>query len=115
MFHRTFPYFLWLLRDVTQAIPRDCKDLKDYFLKKVRQKCKNFASRNAVVVKWLEMCVNYRSDVLFPRAQFLKTWLSLTQGTPNFNSGQGFEVEGNVTGAYKITFTLYSEIQSVTF
>ena len=37
MFHRTFPYFLWLLRDVTQAIPRDCKDLKDYFLKKVRR------------------------------------------------------------------------------
>ena len=71
--------------DVTQAVPRDCKDLKDYLLKKVRQKCKNFASRNAVVVKWLEMCVNYRSDVLFPRAQFLKTWLSLTQGTPNFN------------------------------
>ena len=81
----------------------------------MRQKCKNFESRNAVVVKWLEMCVNYRSDVLFPRAQFLKTWLSLTQGTPNFNSGQGFEVEGNVTGAYKITFTLYSEIQSVKF
>ena len=36
LFHRTCPYFLWLLRDVTQAIPRDCKDLKDYFLKKVR-------------------------------------------------------------------------------
>ena len=85
MFHRTFPYFLWLLRDVTQAIPRDCKDLKDYFLRKVRQKCKTFASRKAVVVKWLEMCVNYRSDVLFSRAQFRKTSLSLTQGTPNFN------------------------------
>ena len=63
MFHRTFPYFLWLLRDVTQAIPRDCKDLKDYFLKKVRR-AKTFASRNAVVVKWLELCVKYQSNVL---------------------------------------------------
>ncbi|XP_068717238.1 guanylate-binding protein 7-like [Montipora capricornis] len=34
-FHKTFPFFLWLLRDVTQNIPRDCKDLKDYFLKMV--------------------------------------------------------------------------------
>ncbi|XP_068762154.1 guanylate-binding protein 6-like [Montipora capricornis] len=34
-FHKTFPFFLWLLRDVTQSIPRDCKDLKDYFLIKV--------------------------------------------------------------------------------
>ena len=67
MFHRTFPYFLWLLRDVTQAIPRDCKDLKDYFLKKVRwENCKTFASGNAVVVKWLKMCVNYQSNVLCP-------------------------------------------------
>ena len=35
-FHKTFPQFVWLLRDVTQGIPRDCKDIKDYFLKKVR-------------------------------------------------------------------------------
>lgn len=35
LFHRTFPFFIWLLRDVTQAIPEDCKDIKDYFLKKV--------------------------------------------------------------------------------
>ncbi|KAL9979073.1 hypothetical protein ACROYT_G016675 [Oculina patagonica] len=34
-FHRTFPFFIWLLRDVTQSIPPDCKDIKDYFLKKV--------------------------------------------------------------------------------
>jgi len=34
-FHKTFPYFIWLLRDVTQSIPSDCKDIKDYFLKKV--------------------------------------------------------------------------------
>ena len=68
MFHRTFPYFLWLLRDVTQAIPRDCKDLKDYFLKKVRREnCKSFTPGNGVVVKWLELCVKYQSNVLCPR------------------------------------------------
>ena len=49
MFHRTFPYFLWLLRDVTQAIPRDCKDLKDYFLKKVRR------------AKLQDLCIKKRS------------------------------------------------------
>lgn len=35
-FHKTFPYFIWLLRDVTQAIPKDCSNIKDYFLKKVK-------------------------------------------------------------------------------
>lgn len=34
-FHKTFPYFIWLLRDVTQSIPDDCKNIKEYFLKKV--------------------------------------------------------------------------------
>ena len=52
MFHRTFPYFLWLLRDVTQAIPRDCKDLKDYFLKMVRRaKLKNIYIRQCSYCK----------------------------------------------------------------
>ena len=37
-FHKTFPYFIWLLRDVTQSIPTDCKDIRDYFLKKVNNK-----------------------------------------------------------------------------
>ena len=37
--HQTFPFFIWLLRDVTQKIPRDCKNLKDYFLKKVYLSC----------------------------------------------------------------------------
>ena len=35
-FHKTFPYFIWLLRDVTQAIPSDCSNIKEYFLKKVK-------------------------------------------------------------------------------
>ena len=36
LFHRILPYFVWLLRDAMLAIPSDCTDLKDYFLKKVR-------------------------------------------------------------------------------
>lgn len=35
-FQKTFPHFIWLLRDVTQSIPEDCKDINDYFFKKVR-------------------------------------------------------------------------------
>ncbi|XP_068683206.1 guanylate-binding protein 4-like [Montipora foliosa] len=34
-FHKTFPFFVWLLRDVTQSIPPDCKDIKEYFLTRV--------------------------------------------------------------------------------
>ena len=34
-FHKTFPYFIWLLRDVTQSIPVECENIKEYFLKKV--------------------------------------------------------------------------------
>ncbi|CAH3030957.1 unnamed protein product [Pocillopora meandrina] len=31
------PFFIWLLRDVTQSIPTDCRDIKEYFLTRVRQ------------------------------------------------------------------------------
>ena len=41
-FHKTFPHFIWLLRDVTKDIPSDCKDIKDYFLKKVIAKTNSF-------------------------------------------------------------------------
>ena len=34
-FYKTFPFFIWLLRDVTQDIPPDCVNIKDYFLKMV--------------------------------------------------------------------------------
>ncbi|XP_068705737.1 guanylate-binding protein 6-like isoform X2 [Montipora foliosa] len=34
-FHKTFPFFMWLLRDVAQSIPPDCEDIKEYFLKRV--------------------------------------------------------------------------------
>ncbi len=47
-FHKIFPFFIWLLRDVTQSIPPDCKDIKEYFLTKVRSKF-NYIS-NVVVV-----------------------------------------------------------------
>lgn len=35
IFKNIFPFFIWLLRDVTLALPSDCKDIKDYFLTKV--------------------------------------------------------------------------------
>ena len=35
-FHKTFPFFIWLLRDVTQSIPTDCRDIKEYFLTRVK-------------------------------------------------------------------------------
>ncbi|CAH3164982.1 unnamed protein product [Porites lobata] len=34
-FYKTFPFFLWLLRDVAQDLPPDCNSIKDYFLKEV--------------------------------------------------------------------------------
>ena len=34
---KTFPFFIWLLRDVTQSIPTDCRNIKEYFLTRVRQ------------------------------------------------------------------------------
>lgn len=37
IFHETFPYFVWLLRDVTLLLPSDCSNVKDYFLTKVFQ------------------------------------------------------------------------------
>ncbi|XP_015777564.1 PREDICTED: guanylate-binding protein 4-like [Acropora digitifera] len=36
-FHKTFPFFIWLLRDVTLRPPSDCKDIKEYFLKRLFQ------------------------------------------------------------------------------
>lgn len=34
-FHKTFPHFIWLLRDVMVDVPNDCKDIKEYFLTRV--------------------------------------------------------------------------------
>lgn len=48
-FHKTFPHFIWLLRDVTKTIPPDCKDIKDYFLKKVISYEIFLLSRNATL------------------------------------------------------------------
>lgn len=40
-FHQTFPHFVWLLRDVMTDIPDDCRDIREYFLTRVRifRKC----------------------------------------------------------------------------
>lgn len=35
LFRNTFPFFVWLLRDVIMELPDDCKDLDDYFCKRV--------------------------------------------------------------------------------
>ena len=45
-FHKTFPFFVWLLRDVTQSIPTDCRDIKEYFLTRVRR---------LILKRWTEM------------------------------------------------------------
>ena len=34
-FHKTFPFFIWLLRDVVLSLPKDCPSIKDYFLTRV--------------------------------------------------------------------------------
>ena len=38
LFHKTFPFFIWLLRDVILSLPPDCKDFTKYFLTRVRYK-----------------------------------------------------------------------------
>ena len=43
---KTFPFFIWLLRDVTQSIPTDCRNIKEYFLTRVRQ---------LILKRWTEM------------------------------------------------------------
>ena len=35
LFHKIFPHFIWLLRDVVLALPKDCSNIKEYFLKRV--------------------------------------------------------------------------------
>ncbi|XP_067054214.1 guanylate-binding protein 7-like isoform X1 [Acropora muricata] len=34
-FFKTFPYFIWLLRDAFLQLPRDCSNTKEFFLKRV--------------------------------------------------------------------------------
>lgn len=35
VFHKTFPFFIWLLRDVVLTLPKGCHTIKDYFLTRV--------------------------------------------------------------------------------
>ena len=43
-FLKTFPFFIWLLRDVTQSIPTDCRGIKEYF-----------STRQLILKRWTEM------------------------------------------------------------
>ncbi|XP_067054266.1 guanylate-binding protein 1-like isoform X3 [Acropora muricata] len=35
LFFKTFPYFIWLVRDVGLPLPKDCNTIKDFFLTRV--------------------------------------------------------------------------------
>ncbi|XP_048581277.1 guanylate-binding protein 6 isoform X2 [Nematostella vectensis] len=35
LLHKTFPFFIWLLRDVVLKLPTGCSTIRDYFIKKV--------------------------------------------------------------------------------
>ena len=35
-FQKVFPYFTWLLRDFMNRFPEDCRDAREFFIKKVR-------------------------------------------------------------------------------
>ncbi|XP_074617681.1 guanylate-binding protein 6-like isoform X1 [Acropora palmata] len=58
-FHKTFPFFIWLLRDVTLSTPTDCKDIKEYFLKRVFQDQKG--SNDSSVQKVAESILRFFS------------------------------------------------------
>ena len=53
-FHKTFPYFIWLLRDVMQSIPSDCRDIRDYFFKKVNKK-RELTEKETYLVRYLKV------------------------------------------------------------
>lgn len=50
-FHKTFPHFIWLLRDVMVDVPDDCKDIKEYFLTRVRMAFLDFLYPVATISK----------------------------------------------------------------
>ncbi|XP_068722043.1 guanylate-binding protein 7-like [Montipora capricornis] len=47
LFHKIFPHFIWLLRDVVLALPKDCSNIKEYFLKRVFQSSSESKGDNA--------------------------------------------------------------------
>ncbi|XP_078366450.1 uncharacterized protein LOC144650604 [Oculina patagonica] len=44
LFRNTFPFFLWLLRDVSQKLPSDCRDLNQFFSTRVFKESANTLS-----------------------------------------------------------------------
>lgn len=48
-FHKTFPFFIWLLRDVVLALPKDCHNIKDYFLTRVGTDLSNITIGDGVL------------------------------------------------------------------
>ncbi|KAJ7380916.1 hypothetical protein OS493_004501 [Desmophyllum pertusum] len=45
LFRNTFPFFIWLLRDVAQKLPSDCRDINQYFSTRVfKESAANTAS-----------------------------------------------------------------------
>ena len=60
-FHKTFPVFIWLLRDVTLSIPPEYKDVKEYLLTKVS--C-NFRSLHHSDSKFTFCCFRFSQSVV---------------------------------------------------
>ena len=70
LYHKTFPYFIWLLRDSLLEIPDDYEDLTDFLLKEVSKKflldtlfcsssySESMWSRNkeSIMLFWLKSC-----------------------------------------------------------
>lgn len=42
LFRNTFPFFIWLLRDASNRVPPDCKDINQYFATRVRLRWDGF-------------------------------------------------------------------------
>ncbi|XP_015757605.1 PREDICTED: guanylate-binding protein 6-like isoform X4 [Acropora digitifera] len=92
-FHKTFPFFIWLLRDVTLSTPTDCKDIKEYFLKRVfrDQKGSNDSSVQKVAESILRFFSGFEAFQLPPPSsdpEILKNIAgNKSQLSPAFMSG----------------------------
>ncbi|XP_015757604.1 PREDICTED: guanylate-binding protein 6-like isoform X3 [Acropora digitifera] len=92
-FHKTFPFFIWLLRDVTLRPPSDCKDIKEYFLKRVfrDQKGSNDSSVQKVAESILRFFSGFEAFQLPPPSsdpEILKNIAgNKSQLSPAFMSG----------------------------
>ena len=83
---KTFPFFIWLLRDVTQSIPTDYSNIKEYFLTRVRQ---------LILKRWTEVTNSENIAKLFVIAAeiliislFSQTTLLLGKRGTGFGNGR---------------------------